>query len=111
MHMPWDASRHIRLHKTQTRVSDSAHDLPLSDYQREGAREHTGCAETSFLVGSDVEEEWERTMQGLQSLITKRHRERLQTDSLDAMTDYLARLQLDVSTLRVIHVAGTNLYF
>ena len=47
-------------------------------------------------------------MEGLQDLITKRHRERLQTDSLEAMHDYMARLDLDVGKLRVIHVAGTK---
>ena len=57
---------------------------------------------------NDVEAEWERTMAALHDLITKRHRERLQTDSIDAMHDYLARLQLDVSRLKVVHVAGTK---
>jgi len=47
-------------------------------------------------------------MDGLQDLITKRHREKLQTDSLEAMRDYLARLDLDVAKLPVIHVAGTK---
>jgi folylpolyglutamate synthase/dihydrofolate synthase len=56
----------------------------------------------------DVDAEWERSMDALQDLITKRHRERLQTDSLDAMRDYLARLDLEVGKLRVIHVAGTK---
>ena len=47
-------------------------------------------------------------MAALQDLITKRHREKLQTDSLEAMRDYLARLCLDVSKLKVVHVAGTK---
>ena len=69
--------------------------------------EHAGLHESS-APASDVEAEWERTMDALHDLITKRHRERLQTDSIDAMHDYLARLDLDVGRLRVIHVAGTK---
>jgi hypothetical protein len=55
-----------------------------------------------------VQTKWDRTLEALQGLITKRHRERLQTDSLEAMQDYLARLELDVTKLKVIHVAGTK---
>ena len=68
---------------------------------------HDG-AQPSIRAGVDVETEWERSMEALQDLITKRHREKLQTDSLDAMRDYLARLDLDVGKLLVIHVAGTK---
>ena len=76
------------------------------------ARLHARLSEAHTVDPSaqanDVEAEWERTMAALHDLITKRHRERLQTDSIDAMHDYLARLQLDVSRLKVVHVAGTK---
>jgi folylpolyglutamate synthase len=54
------------------------------------------------------ERTWEETLEALEGLITKRHRERLQTDSIEAMEDYLGRLGLDVGQLSVIHVAGTK---
>jgi len=90
--------RHLRSPVSERSASAPQHEAT--------AQLHT--LQESGLVDSVVEATWERTLDGLQDLITKRHREKLQTDSLEAMRDYLARLDLDVAKLPVIHVAGTK---
>lgn len=60
-----------------------------------------GTAEDESKVWSEVED-------ALAGLVTKRHREKLQDDTLTAMRGYLTTLGLDVSKLSVVHVAGTK---
>uniref|UniRef100_A0A7S0HY33 Folylpolyglutamate synthase n=1 Tax=Hanusia phi TaxID=3032 RepID=A0A7S0HY33_9CRYP len=52
--------------------------------------------------------EWNRTKDALLKLITKRTRERLRTDAVEATREHLEQLHLDLSRLSVIHVAGTK---
>jgi folylpolyglutamate synthase len=51
---------------------------------------------------------WEDTLAALESLITKRHREKLQTDTLSCMEAHMRALNINVSELSVVHVAGTK---
>ena len=87
---------------------------PLRSTASDPSAAYHGSSQAELLDPSNRDEtedaarEWTRTMAALQDLITKRHREKLQTDSLEAMRDYLARLCLDVSKLKVVHVAGTK---
>jgi folylpolyglutamate synthase len=51
---------------------------------------------------------WDDTLAALESLITKRHREKLQTDTLSCMEAHMKTLKVNVSELSVVHVAGTK---
>lgn len=58
--------------------------------------------------GSDESQVWAEVEEALSGLVTKRHREKLQQDTLTAMHGYLEALSLDVSKLSVVHIAGTK---
>lgn len=62
----------------------------------------------------DIEEQYKTTLQALESLIVlsvpknRRADDVLQVNNVQAMKDYVARLELDVGALKIIHVAGTK---
>lgn len=68
----------------------------------------------SASENDDIERQYKTTLQALESLIVlsvpknRRADDVLQVNNVQAMKDYVARLELDVGALKIIHVAGTK---